>query len=68
MSQSDLRLHFGLGEATRIDKVEVQWMNGKTQVFEGVTADRFYHLKQDGSLMTIDYTKHSASTPVRVSP
>lgn len=63
LSQSDLRLHFGLGEATRIDKVEVQWMNGKTQVFEGVTADHFYHLKQDGGLMTIDYTKRSASTP-----
>ena len=63
LSQSDLRLHFGLGEATRIDKVEVQWMNGKTQVFEGVNADHFYHLKQDGGLMTIDYTKRSASTP-----
>ena len=35
LSQSDLRLHFGLGEAARIDKVEVQWPNGKTQVFEG---------------------------------
>jgi hypothetical protein len=63
LSQSDLRLHFGLGEATRIDKVEVQWMNGKTQVFEGVAADHFYHLKQDGGLMTIDYTKRSASAP-----
>jgi enediyne biosynthesis protein E4 len=63
LSQSDLRLHFGLGEVARIDRVEVQWPNGKTQVFEGVTADRFYHLKQDGSLTTIDYTKHVGSTP-----
>jgi hypothetical protein len=63
LSQSDLRLHFGLGEMARIDKVEVQWPNGKTQVFEGVDADRFYHLKQDGGLMTIDYTKRGASTP-----
>jgi hypothetical protein len=63
LSQSDLRLHFGLGETARIDKVEVQWPNGKTQVFEGVDADRFYHLKQDGVLTTIDYTKHVASTP-----
>jgi enediyne biosynthesis protein E4 len=63
LSQSDLRLHFGLGEVARLDRVEVQWPNGKTQVFEGVTADRFYHLKQDGSLTTIDYTKRVGSTP-----
>jgi enediyne biosynthesis protein E4 len=63
LSQSDLRLHFGLGDMARIDKVEVQWPNGKTQVFEGVTADRFYHLKQDGSLTTVDYSKHVGSTP-----
>jgi enediyne biosynthesis protein E4 len=36
LSQSDLRLHFGLGETMRIDKVEVQWPNGMTQVFQGL--------------------------------
>jgi len=63
LSQSDLRLHFGLGEISRIDKVEVQWPNGKTQVFEGINADRFYHLKQDGILMMVDHTKQVASFP-----
>ena len=62
LSQSDLRLHFGLGETTRIDKVEVQWPNGMSQVFQGVDADRFYRLKQDGGLVTIDYWKRAAST------
>ena len=63
LSQSDLRLHFGLGETTRIDKLEVQWPNGKTQIFEGVDVDRFYHLKQNGALVTIDYRKQAASRP-----
>jgi enediyne biosynthesis protein E4 len=62
LSQSDLRLHFGLGETMRIDKVEVQWPNGMTQVFQGVDADRFYRLKQDGGLVTIDYRKGAVST------
>jgi enediyne biosynthesis protein E4 len=62
LSQNDLRLHFGLGGTMRIDKVEVQWPNGKTQVFQGVDVDRFYRLKQDGELVTIDYRKHAAST------
>ncbi len=50
LSQSDLRLHFGLADAARVDKVEVFWPNGNTQVFEDVAADRFYHLTQGGVL------------------
>jgi hypothetical protein len=50
LSQNDLRLHFGLADVPRIDKVEVFWPNGSTQVFQDVAADRFYHLKQGGLL------------------
>ena len=50
LSQSDLRLHFGLEDVERIDKVEVFWPNGSVQVFQDVVADRFYHLKQGGTL------------------
>jgi enediyne biosynthesis protein E4 len=50
LSQSDLRLHFGLGDAMRIKKVEILWPNGDSQVFENVIPDRFYHLKQGGVL------------------
>jgi hypothetical protein len=28
ISQSDLRVHFGLGAATSVAKVEVRWANG----------------------------------------
>ena len=31
-SQNDLTLHFGLGSATRIDKVEIRWPNGALEV------------------------------------
>ncbi len=50
LSQSDLRLHFGLEDAARIDKVEIVWSKDNIQVFQDVVADRFYHLKQGGSL------------------
>ena len=53
LSQSDLRLHFGLNDASRIDKVEVSWPNGATQVFQDVAADHFYHLKQAGTLTLV---------------
>jgi len=50
LSQSDLRLHFGLGDAASIDKVEVLWPDGTSQSFENVAADRFYHLTEGGKL------------------
>jgi len=32
LSQSDLRLHFGLANARRVDKVEIWWPSGMRQV------------------------------------
>ena len=34
MSQSDRRVHFGLGAATRVDRLEVRWANGPTVAYE----------------------------------
>jgi hypothetical protein len=42
LSQSDLRLHFGLGAATKMDSVEVRWPTGKTETITAVAADRIY--------------------------
>jgi hypothetical protein len=53
LSQSDLTLHFGLGTAAKIDKVEVRWPDGTSQSFNGVAVDRFYHLKQGGELAPV---------------
>jgi hypothetical protein len=50
LTQSDVRLHFGLGSALRVDKVEVRWPDGTSQTFEGINADRFYTLKEGGEL------------------
>jgi hypothetical protein len=38
LSQSDPRIHFGLGEATVVDKIEVIWPSGDVQVLEQVEA------------------------------
>jgi hypothetical protein len=62
LSQSDLRLHFGLGDASRIDKIEVIWPNGSTQTFENVAADRFYHLTQGATLATGKESQHAPPT------
>jgi hypothetical protein len=50
LSQSDLALHFGLGQAQQVDALEVTWPNGSEQRFSNVRADRFYELIQGGTL------------------
>lgn len=46
LSQSDLRLHFGLGAAAHMDEVKVLWPDGTSQSFHDLPADHFYRLKQ----------------------
>ncbi len=47
--QSSRRLHFGLGDATRIERLDVRWPSGRRQVFTGLAADRIYRLVEGGA-------------------
>ena len=46
ISQSDPRLHFGLGESTAYDALEVRWPTGERERFPGGAANRLLTLKQ----------------------
>ena len=35
LGQNDLRVHVGLGKATRIDRLEVRWPNGQNEIVAG---------------------------------
>ena len=45
-SQNDLRLHFGIGDARTIDRVNVRWPNGLEESWSGLAADRLHALKE----------------------
>ncbi len=38
LSQNDPRIHFGLGEASVVDKIEIIWPSGNVQVLEQINA------------------------------
>ena len=40
LSQNDLRLHFGLGAATQIDRLDIRWPGGATEVVPNVPVNR----------------------------
>jgi hypothetical protein len=44
ISQNDLRVHFGLGAATRVDRLEVRWPNGLLEEWRDLPADRIHRL------------------------
>ena len=43
-------LHFGLGCAETVDRIEIAWPGGKQQVFEHVAARRAYRVRSGGAL------------------
>lgn len=51
LSQNDLRLHFGLGAATKIDAVEVRWPSGKTESLKDVLADKIYTIVEEKGVL-----------------
>src|SRR6266536_3834644 len=53
-SQNDLTLHFGLGAATKVDKVEIQWANGAVETCDIPTIDTAVTITQGkGSVLLL---------------
>ncbi|HXZ81795.1 MAG TPA: CRTAC1 family protein [Terriglobales bacterium] len=46
LSQSDMRIHFGLGDAAKVDRVEIRWPSGQTETLQNLAGDRFYVIKE----------------------
>jgi len=45
-SHDDLRLHFGLGTATKAERVVIHWPNGEVQTLTNVAADRVITVRE----------------------
>ena len=51
LSSSDLRVHFGLGLATRVNRLEVHWPSGQTDVIKDSPADVILTLQEGKGLV-----------------
>ena len=50
LSQNDLRLHFGLGTATKMDSVEIHWPNGAIETLQNVPADAIHTIVEGSGI------------------
>lgn len=63
-SSNDTRLHFGLGDAAIMSKVDVRWPSGAKQEFHSVPADAIYEINEASGLrklMTLPASDSNAS-------
>jgi hypothetical protein len=46
ISQSDLRLHFGLGKAERAEKLVIRWPSGLAEILKDLPANQYYVVRE----------------------
>jgi hypothetical protein len=59
-SASDLRIHFGLNDAKKVDLIEVRWPSGAVDALKDLEVNRLYVIEEGGKLL-----KNEALTPAR---
>ncbi len=47
MGQGPAEIILGLGDAKEIDRLEVRWPSGKTQIYKNLAVNRYFLLKED---------------------
>jgi enediyne biosynthesis protein E4 len=53
-SQSDLRVHFGIGTAEKVELLEIRWPSGQMDALKDLKANRLYYIREaDGVTRTV---------------
>ena len=60
ISQNDLRVHFGLGKAEKVDVLEIRWPSGQVDTLKDVKANQLIFVKEGaGITRTMQFTRNS---------
>jgi hypothetical protein len=57
LSASSRRQHFGLGNSTRVDQLEIDWPSGTRTVLHDLAADRRYNIVENDDTQAADSLK-----------
>ena len=60
-SQNDLRLHFGLDQAQKVESVEIRWLSGQVDELKNLAVNRLYVIQEGGKILKSDPLKAAGS-------
>ena len=63
LSQNDMRMHFGLGSAAKIDSLEIRWPSGKIDTIKDLEVDKFYSILEGKGVVDPKELKPKAAAP-----
>jgi hypothetical protein len=53
-SQNDLRVHFGLDQAKKVDSLEIRWPSGTVDMLKNLDVNRLYVIQEGGKILKTD--------------
>jgi hypothetical protein len=56
-SQNDLRMHFGLDEANKVDMVEIRWLSGQVDQIKDLDVNKLYVIQEGGKILKAEELK-----------
>jgi len=63
ISQSDLRLHFGLGKSSKAEKIVIRWPSGLIETLADLPANQYYVVREGSG---VDQNKTRGASSVRI--
>ncbi len=61
-SSNDQRVHFGLGQNTKIDAIEIHWPDGQKEQVTLPSLDRYFMVEEGKGVVLSVYDKHAPKT------
>ena len=56
ISQNDLRVHFGLGKAEKVELLEIRWPSGQTDTLKDIKSNQLLYVKEgEGLVRTVQF-------------
>jgi hypothetical protein len=62
-STSEPIVHFGVGDAQQVERIEIQWPSGSVQTLDNVTVDRVHHVVEPEQAEPPQWAAMSGSSP-----
>jgi enediyne biosynthesis protein E4 len=56
-SQNDMRMHFGLEQAAKVDMVEIRWLSGQVDQLKDLEVNRLYIIQEGGKILKSEVLK-----------